>query len=93
VQVENLLGLDYDRFLRSALLAHGEFARFLKATKADGVISSLNAANTWFHRFGPAAPPSQPATGSRGSATAAPDPSCEVLRHATFTATPLRLEV
>lgn len=29
--VERLIGLDYDRFLRSALLAQGEFARFLKA--------------------------------------------------------------
>lgn len=34
VIIENLLGLNYDRFLRSALLAQGEFARFLKA-KAD----------------------------------------------------------
>jgi exonuclease SbcC len=33
-QIEELLGLNYDRFLRSALLAQGEFARFLKA-KAD----------------------------------------------------------
>jgi exonuclease SbcC len=32
--IEGLLGLNYDRFLRSALLAQGEFARFLKA-KAD----------------------------------------------------------
>lgn len=32
--IENLLGLNYDRFLRSALLAQGEFAKFLKA-KAD----------------------------------------------------------
>jgi len=29
--VEKLTGLDYDRFLRSVLLAQGEFARFLKA--------------------------------------------------------------
>jgi exonuclease SbcC len=34
VMIESLLGLNYDRFLRSALLAQGEFARFLKA-KAD----------------------------------------------------------
>ncbi len=34
VIIEKLLGLNYDRFLRSALLAQGEFARFLKA-KAD----------------------------------------------------------
>ena len=33
-KIEELLGLNYDRFLRSALLAQGEFARFLKA-KAD----------------------------------------------------------
>ena len=33
-QIEALLGLNYDRFLRSALLAQGEFSRFLKA-KAD----------------------------------------------------------
>ncbi len=29
--IESLTGLDYDRFLRSVLLAQGEFARFLKA--------------------------------------------------------------
>ncbi|MBT4500948.1 MAG: AAA family ATPase [Gemmatimonadetes bacterium] len=29
--IEELVGLDYERFLRSALLAQGEFARFLKA--------------------------------------------------------------
>lgn len=34
LKIESLLGLNYDRFLRSALLAQGEFARFLKA-KAD----------------------------------------------------------
>jgi exonuclease SbcC len=33
-KIEDLLGLNYDRFLRSALLAQGEFSRFLKA-KAD----------------------------------------------------------
>ena len=33
-KIEELLGLNYDRFLRSALLAQGDFARFLKA-KAD----------------------------------------------------------
>jgi exonuclease SbcC len=33
-QIEALLGLNYDRFLRSALLAQGEFSKFLKA-KAD----------------------------------------------------------
>lgn len=30
-KIEELCGLDYDRFMRSALLAQGEFARFLKA--------------------------------------------------------------
>lgn len=30
--IEDLLGLNYDRFLRSALLAQGEFAKFLKAS-------------------------------------------------------------
>lgn len=29
--IRSLIGLDYDRFLRSALLAQGEFARFLRA--------------------------------------------------------------
>jgi exonuclease SbcC len=33
-KIEALLGLNYERFLRSALLAQGEFSRFLKA-KAD----------------------------------------------------------
>ena len=30
-KIEKLIGLDYDRFLRSVMLAQGEFARFLKA--------------------------------------------------------------
>ena len=30
-KIEELIGLDYDRFLRSVMLAQGEFARFLKA--------------------------------------------------------------
>lgn len=30
-KIEQLCGLDYDRFMRSVLLAQGEFARFLKA--------------------------------------------------------------
>ena len=30
-QIESLLGLNYDRFLRSALLAQGDFAKFLKS--------------------------------------------------------------
>ena len=33
-KIEEIIGLNYERFLRSALLAQGEFARFLKA-KAD----------------------------------------------------------
>lgn len=33
-KIEELLGLNYDRFLRSVLLAQGDFAKFLKA-KAD----------------------------------------------------------
>ncbi len=33
-KIEDLLGLNYDRFLRSVLLAQGDFARFLKA-RAD----------------------------------------------------------
>ena len=31
ILIEELIGLDYDRFLRSVMLAQGEFARFLKA--------------------------------------------------------------
>ena len=34
-KIEELIGLDYDRFLRSVLLAQGEFARFLKARPAE----------------------------------------------------------
>ena len=30
-KIEKLIGLDYDRFLRSVMLAQGEFARFLKS--------------------------------------------------------------
>ena len=30
-KIEELIGLDYDRFLRSVMLAQGEFARFLKS--------------------------------------------------------------
>ena len=30
-ELERLIGLDYERFLRSAMLAQGDFARFLKA--------------------------------------------------------------
>ena len=41
--IEDLIGLDYSRFLRSALLAQGEFARFLKADPDDraGLLESL----------------------------------------------------
>ena len=34
-KIEELVGLDYDRFLRSVLLAQGEFARFLKASRDE----------------------------------------------------------
>lgn len=34
-KIEQLLGLTYDRFLRSALLAQGDFAKFLKANAND----------------------------------------------------------
>lgn len=34
-RIETLIGLDYDRFLRSAMLAQGEFARFLKANSDE----------------------------------------------------------
>ena len=42
-KIEELIGLDYDRFLRSVLLAQGEFARFLKARPAEraGLLESL----------------------------------------------------
>jgi len=41
--IEELIGLDYGRFLRSALLAQGEFARFLKADADEraGLLESL----------------------------------------------------
>jgi exonuclease SbcC len=42
-KIEELLGLNYERFLRSVLLAQGDFAKFLKA-KADeraGLLESL----------------------------------------------------
>lgn len=43
--VEELIGLNYDRFLRSALLAQGQFARFLKATENERaeLLESLTA--------------------------------------------------
>lgn len=34
-EIERLTGLDYNRFLRSVLLAQGEFSRFLKASAED----------------------------------------------------------
>lgn len=42
-KIEELLGLNYDRFLRSVLLAQGEFARFLKADANEraGLLESL----------------------------------------------------
>ena len=43
VLIERLIGLDYSRFLRSALLAQGEFAQFLKAKPDEraGLLESL----------------------------------------------------
>ena len=34
-KIEQIIGLDYSRFLRSAMLAQGEFAKFLKAGAAE----------------------------------------------------------
>lgn len=34
-RIESLIGLNYERFLRSVLLAQGDFARFLKASAPD----------------------------------------------------------
>ncbi len=44
--VADLTGLDYDRFLRSALLAQGEFARFLRADAADRAALLESLTNT-----------------------------------------------
>lgn len=48
-QIEKLVGLDYDRFLRSVLLAQGEFARFLKAKPDEraGLLESLTGATIY----------------------------------------------
>lgn len=42
-KIEELLGLNYDRFLRSVLLAQGDFAKFLKASANEraGLLESL----------------------------------------------------
>ncbi|MEM7600377.1 MAG: AAA family ATPase [Verrucomicrobiota bacterium] len=52
-KIESLLGLNYDRFLRSALLAQGDFARFLKADANEraGLLESLTG-TTIYSRLG-----------------------------------------
>lgn len=52
-KIENLLGLNYDRFLRSVLLAQGDFARFLKADANEraGLLESLTG-TTIYTRLG-----------------------------------------
>lgn len=49
LKIEELLGLNYERFLRSALLAQGEFARFLKADANEraGLLESLTGTNIY----------------------------------------------
>lgn len=42
-KIVELLGLDYDRFLRSVLLAQGEFARFLRADSKQRSIRHRNS--------------------------------------------------
>ncbi len=37
-KIEGLIGLDYDRFLRSVMLAQGEFARFLKSNANERAV-------------------------------------------------------
>ncbi|MDF1656489.1 MAG: AAA family ATPase [Verrucomicrobiales bacterium] len=52
-KIEDLLGLNYDRFLRSVLLAQGDFARFLKADANEraGLLESLTG-TTIYTRLG-----------------------------------------
>lgn len=52
-KIEDLLGLNYDRFLRSVLLAQGDFARFLKADANEraGLLESLTG-TTIYSRLG-----------------------------------------
>ena len=52
-KIEALLGLNYDRFLRSVLLAQGDFARFLKADANEraGLLESLTG-TTIYSRLG-----------------------------------------
>ena len=47
--VEKLVGLDYSQFLRSALLAQGEFARFLKSNPDEraGLLESLTGTDIY----------------------------------------------
>lgn len=49
VRVVELTGLDYDRFVRSVLLAQGEFARFLKASANERaeLLESLTATSIY----------------------------------------------
>lgn len=48
-KIEDLLGLNYDRFLRSVLLAQGDFARFLKADANEraGLLESLTGTSIY----------------------------------------------
>lgn len=48
-KIEELLGLNYDRFLRSALLAQGDFARFLRADANEraGLLESLTGTSIY----------------------------------------------
>ncbi len=48
-RIVELVGLDYDRFLRSVMLAQGEFARFLKATADEQaqLLESLTATSIY----------------------------------------------
>jgi len=48
-KIEDLLGLNYDRFLRSVLLAQGDFARFLKADANEraGLLESLTGTSVY----------------------------------------------
>jgi len=47
--IENLIGLDYDRFLRSALLAQGEFSKFLKSKPDEraGLLEKLTGTSRY----------------------------------------------
>ncbi|MDA0812676.1 MAG: AAA family ATPase [Verrucomicrobia bacterium] len=51
VELEKLIGLDYERFLRSAMLAQGDFARFLKANanERSELLESLTGTQIYSH--------------------------------------------